>query len=250
MKSKLLCTLVLVVSSLLLGCAEEEIVDINSAKGAFDRAEYLAKSERFEEAIAYYHQVKNKHPYSKLAVVSELRVADIQFKRERYIESEADYRLFKEFHPSHPKSDYVTYRLGLSYFMQLPSTVDRDLALAKKAILYFDEVIHSYKGSSFVPKAIEYRKKSLKMLAGQEEYIGNFYYIRKKHESAMLRYIELLKKYPNLGFQKRALYRATVSAYRHKDFATARKYFQKLAKAFPESKEKSDAEKELSRGTK
>lgn len=248
MKISALLVILSLVTFGLFGCAESEVIDVNSAKGAFTRGERLAKNERFEEAIAYFHQVKNKYPYSKYAVAAELKVANIQFDRERYIEAETDYRLFKEFHPTHPEIDFVTFRLGLSYFKQLPDTIDRDLTLAHKAILYFDEVINSYSKSKYVPEARNYKREALKKLAGKEEYIANFYFIRKMYDSALGRYVDLLQKYPNIGYNKQALYGATISAYRDKNYAAARKYFQKLAATFPKSDERSKAEKELSDG--
>ncbi|MCB0422896.1 MAG: outer membrane protein assembly factor BamD [Bdellovibrionales bacterium] len=233
----------------LVHCAETEVVDVNSAQGAFQRGERLAKSERFEEAIAYFQQVKNKFPYSKYAVASELKIANIQFDRERFIEAETDYRLFKEFHPTHPEIDFVTFRLGLSYFNQLPSTIDRDLSIAHKAILYFDEVINSFSESKHVTEAKRYKQEALRKLADKEQYIADFYFIRKKYDSALGRYVDLLQKYPNVGLNKQALYGATISAYRDKNFAAARKYFQKLASTFPDSSERTKAEKELSSGS-
>ncbi|MDC0980101.1 outer membrane protein assembly factor BamD [Bdellovibrionales bacterium] len=248
MKMMLFYILIPCLSLFSISCAENEVADLNSAKGAFQRGERLAKSERYEEAISYFHQVKNKYPYSKYAIASELKVANIQFDRERFIEAETDYRLFKEFHPTHAEIDFVTFRLGLSYFKQLPDSIDRDLSIANKALLYFNEVINSYGSSQYLTEAKKYKAEALKKLAGKEEYIANFYFIRKKYESALGRYVSLLNKYPNIGFNKQALFGATVSAYRDKNYAAARKYFRKLAATFPNSSEKTAAEKELSRG--
>ena len=62
----------------------------------------------------------------------------------------------------------------MSFFNQLPSTIDRDLSVAERAILYFDEVITSYATSPFAKDAAEYKTKSLKMLAEKEYYVGRF----------------------------------------------------------------------------
>ena len=240
--------IILMISTFLLSCSSKEKLDISTPEGLFKMAERYQKDERFEEALSMYSEVKNKHPYSRYATEAELKIADVQFVRESYPEAEGSYKLFKEFHPKYKRIDYVTYRLGMSFFKQLPSTIDRDLALADNAILYFDEVVNSYPNSQYAAKAQKFKKKSLKMLAEKEDYIGNFYFIRDHFKSALGRYEELLKKYPNLGFNKRALYRAAVSAYRIKELETARKYYLELAKNFPKSKEKELAEKELSHG--
>lgn len=227
------------------GCSSTSDIDTNTPEGAFKLAEKYEKDERYEESIVQYNQVKNKHPYSKLATEAELRIAEINFKREEYVEAQNAYQVFKELHPSHPRIDYVTFRLGLSFFNQLPSTIDRDLAVAERAILYFDEVVQSFPASPHVKEAADYKIKTLKMLAEKEYYIGEFYFIRDHYESALGRFEELLKNYPALGYDARALYGATVSAYKIKDVAKTKQYFQKLNTQFRGSPEAEKARREI-----
>ena len=232
-------------SGLIAGCSSTPELDTATPEGGFKLAERYEKDERFEEAITQYTQVKNKHPYSKLATESELRIADIHFKRDEFIESQAAYQVFKEMHPSHPRIDYVTYRLGLSFFNQLPATIDRDLSVAERAILYFDEVTQSFPKSEFVKEAGENKQKALKMLAEKEYYIGNFYFIRDSYESALGRFEDVLKKYPKLGFDAQALLGAAVSAYKIQDLGKAKTYFQQLTSEHSNSPEAEKARREL-----
>lgn len=242
----------LLISSALIfgfvGCASTEKLDKNTAEGAFALAQKFEKEERYEEAITYYTEVKNKFPYSRFAVESELKIADIEFARENFPEAEGAYKLFKEFHPNHAKSDYVTYQLGLSVFSQLPPTIDRDLALATAAIDHFEKVISNYPASEYVAKATEYKGKAQKMLAEKADYVANFYYIREKWQSALGRYEDLMRNYPNMGYELKAIYRATISAYKIKDMDRAKSYFKRLLAEFPKSKELEQARAELSDG--
>ena len=228
-----------------VACSSSSEIDTATPEGAFKLAEKYEKDERFEEAIAQYNQVSNKHPYSKLATESKLRIAEIYFKREDFIEAQNAYQVFKELHPSHPRIDYVTYRLGLSFFNQLPSTSDRDLSVAERAILYFDEVVQTFPQSPQVKEASEHKIKTLKMLAEKEYYIGNFYFIRDHYESALGRFEELLRVYPNLGFDARALYGAAVSAHKIKDIAKTKSFMQKLNTQFRGSAEAEKARREI-----
>jgi outer membrane protein assembly factor BamD len=227
------------------GCSSTPDIDTSTPEGAFKLANKYEKDERFEEAIVQYTQVKNKHPYSKLATESELRIAEIHFTREEFVEAQNSYQVFKEMHPTHPQIDYVTFRLGLSFFNQLPSTIDRDLSVAERAILYFDEVIQSYPSSSHVGEAKDYKLKALKMLAEKEDYIAHFYFIRDHFESALVRYEGLLDKYPNLGFDEKALYGAAVSAYKIKEMGKAKNYYRKLVSDYKGSMEAEKARREL-----
>src|SRR5438552_2579134 len=91
---------------ILMACSSASVDESNSAEAAFKTATELENNERYEEAILKFNEVKNKHPYSKYAVEAELRVADIQYKKEAYIEAATAYQLFKDFHPKNPKIDY------------------------------------------------------------------------------------------------------------------------------------------------
>lgn len=231
--------------SFLVGCSSADQIDTSTPEGMYKLGEKYEKDERFEEAITQFTTLKNKHPYSKLATEAELKIADIHFKREDYVESQNAYQTFKEMHPSHARIDYVTYQLALSFFDQLPSTIDRDLAVAERAILYFDEVVQSYPKSTFVKEAGEYKIKALKMLAEKEYYIGQFYFIRDHYESALGRFENLLARYPNLGFDAKALYGAAYSAHQIKDVAKTKQYMTKLTTQFKDSSEARKAKSEI-----
>lgn len=235
----------LVVPVSLVACSSSDTIDTSTPQGAFKLAEKYEKDERFEEAIAQFNQVKNKHPYSKLATESKMRIADIHYKREEFVEAQAAYQSFKELHPSHPQSDYVTYRLAMSFFNQLPATSDRDLAVAERAILYFDEVQQSFPRSSYAKEAAENKAKALKMLAEKELYIGDFYFKREKYESALGRYEGLLRTYSDSGFEPRALFGAAFSAYKTQDLGKARSYYKRLNTQFRDSAEAEKARREL-----
>jgi outer membrane protein assembly factor BamD len=242
---RLISTILLV---FVTACSSSQKIDTTTAEGAFALAQKYEKDERYEESITYYSEVKNKFPYNALAVESSLRIADVEFKRENFAEAESGYKIFREFHPTHEKSDYVIFRLGLSVFKQLPPTIDRDLSLASTAIEHFDMVINSYPQSTYVKEAREFREQALKMLADQEHYIAEFYFIREKWESSLGRYEDLLRKYPKLGYDSKALLGATLSAYRLKDMDKAKNYFKRLLAEHPDSAELASARKELADG--
>lgn len=243
------CLMALIVGCFVWGCSSSDKLDSSTAEGGFKLGEKYESDERYEEALAQYAIVKNKHPYSKYAVEAKLRIADVHFKREDWAEAQGAYQVFKELHPKHPKIDYATYQLALSYFNQLPSTIDRDLSLADKAILYFDEVIASYPNSEYAPKSKEQKQKALKMLAEKEEYIAHFYFIRDMYDSALGRFEDVLQKYPGMGLDAKALKGAAISANKIKDVPKAKEYYQKLQRLYPDSDEARQAKREMGEGT-
>lgn len=240
--------LILLVSAIhfagLTGCSTSER-NSDTPEGAFAIAQEFDKDERYEEAIRRYGEVKTKFPYSKYATLAELATADAYFKQESFPEAQVSYQGFKELHPKHAQSDYVTYRLGLSFYEQLPESEDRDLTLAHSAILYFDEVLSQYPNSEYAKLAGEKRQESLRKLARKEIYIANFYFKREAYISALARYEGLLRTYPNVGYDAEALLRAAQSANRIGELDRAKVLAARLQSQFPETSEAKQVSEEL-----
>lgn len=233
----------------LSGCSSVEKYDTSTPEGAFKLAEEYENDERYEESVAKYTDVKNKYPYSRFAVQAELKIADVQFKREAFVEAQFAYQTFKDLHPKHPQIDYVTFRLGLSFFNQLPSTIDRDLTLADKAILYFDEVMTSYPQSQYVVEAKEKKAAAQKMQAEKEIYIAEFYMKKKQYDSALGRYEGVVKTYSqggSVGFEPVALLGAVRAAKGAGDRDKLSRYVRLLLKQYPNSDEAQQARSEFS----
>lgn len=227
---------------ILTACSSEEKKS-DTPEGLFAIAQEYEKDERYEDAVRKYTDVKNKFPYSAMAVKAELAIADVQFKEESYSEAQLSYATFRELHPKHPQIDYVIFRIGLSYFNQLPETIDRDLTLAHDAINHFNEVIKNYPNSTYVAEATEKRNQAIKKLAEKEDYIADFYFKRDLCESAIPRYENLLKKYPDQGFDSRALGRLVKCAKKISDNSKAEKYFQVLKEKYSGTSDFAEARK-------
>jgi outer membrane protein assembly factor BamD len=241
--------IVLIASSFLFfnACSSGPKRDSNTPKGAYLEAQDLDKDERYEEALQKYADVKNRFPYSRYAVLAELAIADVQYKKEAFIEAQASYELFKELHPRHPKSDYVTFRLAMSFYSQLPGTIDRDLSLAKKAIVYFNELMKNYPQSKHVKDAKKHRAECVGKLAQKELYIAEFYFIRDMYDSALKRYEEFINsdisnKDDHLA---EALFGAGVSAFELGESGKGKRYLAQLIRNYPKAELASEAKEKL-----
>lgn len=220
----------------LTGCASEE-KNANTAEGAFKIAKEFDDAERYEVSIQKYNDVKNKFPYSSYALLAELAIADVNYKRESYAEAQIAYQNFRDLHPKHAKIDYVIFKTGMSYFMQLPDTIDRDLSLANDAIYSFKDLINNYPQSEYVKEAKEKREKAFIMLAEKEIYVADFYFKQELYDSALIRYENAYTKYPGFGLDPRALLGAVRSAAKLSDTKKKKQYSQILATQFSKSDE-------------
>ncbi len=230
-------TLLGIIFVLLMSCSSAEKVDTSTAQGTFKQAQNYESDERYEEAISAYQEVKNRFPYSKFVKRSELNIAEIHFKREDFLEAQLAYQLYKDLHPRDKISDMITYKLALSIYKQLPSTIDRDLTLAHEAILFFDEVIESFPKSSYVSKAKKLRLDSYDQLTKKELYIADYYFGQDQFLSALGRYELILQKYSDFGNNPRALKGAVVSAIKVDKKSVALNHYRKLIKNHRDSSE-------------
>lgn len=227
-----------------LACSTTE-KNSNTPEGAFAIAEDFEKSDRFDEAIRRYNDVKNKFPYSSFATKAELAVADAYYKQESYAESQIAYQSFRDLHPKHPQIDYVVFRIGMSYFNQLPSSVDRDLTQASDVIATFNELIKNYPSSQYIAEGQAKRDEAIKMLAQKEEYIADFYFKQKIYDSALGRYEGILKTYPGLGLDAKAVARASICAKKINNEDKLKKYSTLLEQKYSDTPEAKEARKEL-----
>lgn len=234
--------LVLLVS---VSCSTNEKLDLSTPEGLFRQAEIYVQDERYEEAIQKFNEVKSKHPYSHFATLAELKVADVYFQKESYIESQHSYQIFRDLHPKHAKSDYVTFQIGMSFYNQLPSSLDRDLAPAEGAISFFDEVTSRYPQSEFAKQAKENKDKVVHMLAGKEMYIANYYSKQENALSALGRYEFVLNKYPQSDYESQALFGAAKNAFRIGEIDRGKSHYDQLIKLYPQSDEAKRANDEF-----
>lgn len=226
----------LITTGFIFSCSTTE-KNLNTAEGLFAYAKEFQDAERYEVALTKYADVRNKFPYSSLATEAELAIADVHYLRESYPEAEVAYQNFRDLHPKHAKSDYVLYRIAMSYYMQLPETIDRDLSVGKDAIYHFGELLKLYPKSEYVAEARSKRDDIYSRLAQKELYIADFYFRQEKYASALRRYESTLQKFPGLGFDPRAHLGAAKSAQQVSDEKKKQFHTQTLLSKFPNSEE-------------
>lgn len=218
------------------GCASEE-KNLNTPEGMFAHAKEFDDAERFDLAIQKYSDVRNKFPYSTLATDAELAVADVYYKKESFQEAQLSYQNFRDLHPKHPRIDYVIYKTAMSYYMQLPDTIDRDLSTGADAIYHFTEIIKLFPKSEYTKEALENRNDTFKRLAEKELYIADFYMKQKSYMAALRRYEGMLKKYSGHGLDARAHLGIIRAAKLTEDETKVKSHKSILAKSFSDSTE-------------
>jgi outer membrane protein assembly factor BamD len=176
------------------GCSTEEVNE-NDPAALMKDAEDDIGSNRYLMALEKLQKVKNQHPYSKQAVDAQLRIADVYFLQENYSEAAATYEAFRDLHPKNPKLPYAAFRVGLSYFNDVPGNIARDLSPAYKAQDAFRDYLAHFPNDPNVPEAKSKLAETRKDLAEKETYIADFYYKRGMWEAAKGRYSKIVNEY-------------------------------------------------------
>lgn len=162
------------------------------------------KKGKYEKAIESFEKLKDWYPFSKYAILAELKIADAHFNLKNYEDAIFAYEEFENLHPRNEAIPYVIYQIGFCYFVQM-DTVDRDQTSSQKALDTFNRLIRQFPDDSYAGRAIEHRKKCLQMLAGHEFYVGLFYFKSKHYKAALKRFEMVLSKYPDTGVHYKAL---------------------------------------------
>ncbi|MGE4232184.1 MAG: outer membrane protein assembly factor BamD [Bacteriovoracia bacterium] len=178
----------------LFSCSGKD-VDENDPNALYKEAEEAINDKRFVQAIDHLKLLKNKFPYNHLSTMAALKLGDVYYLQESYSEAAGTYENFRDLHPKFEKADYVLFRIGESYFNQLPGTEDRDLTPAQKAIDSYRELAQLYPKSTYIGEAQTHLKECLEKLSAKEKYIGDFYYKRGMYDSAAKRYEKITEKF-------------------------------------------------------
>jgi outer membrane protein assembly factor BamD len=159
--------------------------------------ENLSKG-RYKEAVEAFQKVKDKFPYSKHAVIAELKMADALYLQEEYEMAYTAYDEFEKLHPKHKDIPYVIYQKGMSNFSQIKSK-DREQAHTFKAKEEFERVIKRFPRDEYANKARKNLRECLIYLAEYELFVANFYYKQGRYRAALGRYTFIINNYPDMG---------------------------------------------------
>lgn len=207
---KKICGMAVVMAMIMLfsGCSLLKIFESDDSVKpaqtlALDGMDYFEDG-NYRSALKAFQQLKDWYPFSKYAILAELKTADSHYHLEEFEDALYAYEEFKELHPRNEAIPYVIYQMGRCHFDRLDS-VDRDQAPAKKAIEIFRQLIKEYPDSEYSEKSVVHINHCMKNLAGHEFYVGMFYYRIKHYKAALYRFKNIITNYPDVGIHQKAL---------------------------------------------
>jgi outer membrane protein assembly factor BamD len=178
---------------------EEKPADVLIDEGvtAFNEGDY-------DDAIEAFEQLRDWYPFSKYAILAELKIADAHFELGQYEEAVFAYEEFEQLHPRNEAIPYVIYQIGLCHYNRI-DTVDRDQTSAQKALDTFRRLKQQFPDDPYAQSASNHITRSLQSLSGHDFYVGIHYYKGKHFKAALARFRRVVTQYPDVGLHAKAL---------------------------------------------
>ena len=221
--------------------ADGEVVYAADADSNMAKGDEALEGKNYPEAARYFEYVKTKYPYIEAAKTAELRLADTDYDRERFIEARDRYQNFVRLHPTHPKVEYAAYRAALTHYRDIPSdlfilppSTEKDQVEVRAALTAMNEFLNSYPHSELLPEAKKVQTDVKRRLAEHELYVAEFYAKRDRWPAVINRLQNIVKNYGGTGYEEKVFF-GLYDAYRQvKDEQRAREMLALYVSKYPE----------------
>lgn len=192
-----LFTICLLLMLLAIGCAGN-VKEEKTAEQLADEGIQAYQAGHYQKSIEAFKKLRDWYPFSKHALLADLKIADCHFAMENYEEAVIAYEEFERMHPRNEAIPFVIYRIGLCHYNRL-DTIDRDQAPARNALDVFYRLSRQFPGSEYAQKAAGPIKECRESLAGHEFYVGEFYFKSKHYRAALNRFQNIVNQFPDTG---------------------------------------------------
>lgn len=207
---------------------------------------------RYLDAMQFFEHIRYRHPYSSVAALADLAIADTYFEQNKYMEAVEGYRNFVKLRPHHPKVDYAEYRIALSHYEDIPADFflfppshEKDQSAVRGAAANFETFLRKYPNSQYAPEAREKLRETRERLADHEMSIAAFYRHHDRYPSAAARYERMISEFPDSKRIGEAMLALAEIQIELNSPDKARATLQKLIQDYPEDARRAAAEKKL-----
>ncbi len=181
------------------------------------RSEYEAAKEQLDGgdllgSAEIFRRIRREYGLSRWAWLSELRLADIDFRTEKFAEAIQGYRSWIRYHPTQPEVDYAHYMIARSYYSQIPNdwalvpaSWERDQSSTTDAADALERFVRDYPQSRYVTEARDYLRRTRELLARHEISVADYYLGRNRPEAAISRLQTVVESYADSGLEPEAL---------------------------------------------
>lgn len=211
------------------------------ARVAYDEAVEAYLDEDWEVAVRLLADIRRKYSYTRYARLAELRLADANFRQEKFAEATAGYRSFTRDYPSDPDVPYARYRIVRAQFLQSDASVfqppleERDLAAVRGAYTSLQSFLNDYPDYHRRVELDYMLQVVTGVLVRHELYVARFYLKRDEYGPAIDRVNYSLENYSDSGLEPEAVTLLGETYLKMRDSAKAAAAFQRVLDEYPAS---------------
>lgn len=239
-----------------LGCSHASLTGEprygRAAEDDYKSGQQELKSRNYVEATKFFEHVRTKYPFSRYAALSELRLADVKYDQDRFIEAGEAYQAFVRLRPGHEEVDYAAFRVALSHwkdgpsdFFLYPPPFEKDQTQVKDAAKAFEDFLKKYPASTYRPEAERLLARARHLLVEHEWYVAQFYAKRNHWAGAANRLEGLVKNYPDSPREPAALLDLAAAYLKLDERFRAQQALQRLIVEHPKDPRRPEAERLL-----
>ncbi|MGB1077183.1 MAG: outer membrane protein assembly factor BamD [Bdellovibrionales bacterium] len=210
MRNSLLLSSLIILSLTACGSSDKkDLTQMSERKEVevlYDQATTALKEGRYIEASHLFQEVERQHPYSQLAVKSQLNTAYAAYKDLRYDEAIIALDRFVELHPGNEDVPYALYLKALCYYEQI-SDVRRDQEMTTLALNAFDALIKRFPENDYARDGELKRDLTMDHLAGKEMEVGRYYLTRGQINAGINRFLVVVRQFDTTTHVPEALHR-------------------------------------------
>lgn len=212
-----------------------------NARRAYEEALDAYFDRDWETAITLFQDVKRKYGYSRWARLADLRIADAEFRQQKYPEAISAYKSFVADYPNDAEVPYAKYRIAKALFLEseptllLPPLEERDLATVQDAYAALRAFLESFPDYEHERELGYMLEVVTGVLARHELYVARFYRDRGRFGAAVRRIEFCLREYPSSGLDAEALVLLGETHLMMKQPRRARRAFDRVLREHPES---------------
>lgn len=212
---------------------------MRSAEGIFQAGLKEFNDNNFLEAQKLFDIIKLQYPASQFADDAQYYLAEIDFKKEKYIMASFNYNLLRRLYPGSEFSQICLFKSALSLYKQSPK-FDRDQDYTKKALTAFQEFQNLYPKDSLYNESNKLIEDLRNKLAEREFSVAELYKKLEYFKSSLVYYDVVINDYEDTKYYEPAYIGKITTLVKIKKYDEALSLIDLYSKSFPESKYKSD----------
>ncbi len=203
----------------------------------YDLGQKYVKRGYYTKAIEQFNVIRNYYRDDPMAIMAELAIADVYFKKSEWDLARYSYDDFRRRYPKHEKVDYATYQIGLTFYKKAPKFAGRDQSWTVQAVYSWQNFEKYFPSSEYTQDVIDKRTECLERLAKKELLIAEFYERREAWESVRRRSEELVQVYPESQYVPEAYELLFISYWSLDDPQAAQQSLLRLQELDPQKAE-------------